>query len=186
MVRSTCCSGTVTAPPSRPTPRTPTRTTRGPAAGASSHCAACGDTWRWDAGSGADACHCQISHYSLNNLGIQSGDCYCFNNSLQNHPRSRYSGWLGEAYNRSETVVRSTDVDRTLMSAQVRQLCKYFLLQQNIFSLTWLACTRRRPSRWWRPGWGGSRCRCTRCRRPRTISSPATPTVPGAPPTVSI
>ena len=105
---------------------------------------------------------------------------------IQNHPRSRYSGWLGEAYNRSETVVRSTDVDRTLMSAQVEQLCKYFLLQQNIFSLTWLACTRRRPSRWWRPGWGGSRCRCTRCRRPRTISSPATPTVPGAPPTVSI
>ena len=117
---------------------------------------------------------------------VESGDCYCFNNSRQNHPRSRYSGWLGEAYNRSETVVRSTDVDRTLMSAQVRQLCKYFLLQQNIFSLTWLACTRRRPSRWWRPGWGGSRCRCTRCRRPRTISSPATPTVPGAPPTVSI
>ena len=31
--------------------------------------------------------------------------------------RGRYSGWLAETYDRAEVVVRSTDVDRTLMSA---------------------------------------------------------------------
>ena len=32
--------------------------------------------------------------------------------------RERYSGWLAANYSRAEIVVRSTDVDRTLMSAQ--------------------------------------------------------------------
>lgn len=92
--------------------------------------------------------------------------------------RSRYQGWLSEQYDNHQIVVRSTDTDRTLMSAMANLAGVYCQpLVLHCSSNTIQACFRLTTAKCGTAVCCGNQSRCTLFLSPRTISSPATPTV---------